>query len=63
MKKESWDAIAKAKAVQLEKRDQDVLNAVQTRLACTDQEFLDFLSVIGKLSGPGVSARLRSVHL
>ncbi len=50
MQKENWTAIASAEAVQLEDADRILLDRIQERLALNDEEFLQFLIVIGKVS-------------
>jgi hypothetical protein len=63
MDEDNWIAVAKAQAVQLMKDETDLLDKVQQRLAFTDQEFLKFLIVLGKVAAPGVAPRLASIGL
>jgi len=57
----NWKAVAAMHAVQLSAEDQGLLDKVQVRLALTDQEFLHFMILIGKVA-PG-AARLAGAHV
>jgi hypothetical protein len=59
VQRENWKAIDQV--VQLEDADRALLDKVQTRLALSDGEFLQFLDVIGKVAPS--AARLRTVRL
>jgi len=63
LREENWKAITKAQAVQLTKDDHELLDRVQQRLSFNDQEFSNFLILIGKISAAGVAARLGAVRL
>ncbi len=56
----NWKAVAAMHAVQLSAEDQGLLDKVQARLALSDQEFLHFMVLIGKVAPGG--ARLAAAH-